>query len=68
MRFKFQKLPEWDDDYENYHVEHTFEAETLPEIMEKMKFFLQGCSFFVPEDGTLEIITPKRLEDTPEEV
>jgi len=34
-------------------VEHTFSEEYLPTILDKMTYFLRGCSFVINEEATL---------------
>ena len=51
----------------NGKVEVEFEAETLDEIFEQFKYFLQGSSFIIDSEDNIELIKKDEIVLTREE-
>lgn len=54
MNLIFKKLRDPGNEFDNYDIEMTSEATTLPEILENFTDFLRGCGFHF--SGNLDVV------------
>ncbi len=53
MIYKFSKVADENNPYDNSHIEHTVNSVSLPDLINEFENFLRGCGFIF--DGHLTI-------------